>query len=377
MKVKPKKLFIQIFTLSLVVVIIFSVIPYVSAKTRRNYIIDFIISNRIGNDGFSNSFQTNTTVSYEATYYALKILDDLNSLQNQPDLDIFEEELAKEVETELDSLDEYSLTKLYYLLHSLELLDGFDKVTSTQKAEISTWINNSKAGSGGYGNNNSTSPSVIYTFYAANIMLLIQNTGNIPEGDSHTNYVLTCFNSDGGFGGTISAESSIPSTYYAVTGVNGYSELSDLSVQNESCIDYIRSFYVLDSSDSENYGGFSETQLPNKSLISTTYYCALTLQLLDSSELNSQATSQWILSHQNLNDGGFVDSAEKDIVVYSSIKSTYFAFSIIKLFDVSLLSLNENFWDVETNWLILIFILLVLFTGIVAIGLYIWRKRQL
>lgn len=376
-KIKTKKVFIELILLVLISISFLSMIPHAYAKSRWSYLSDFIINNRVENEGFANSNQYNDTVSYEATYYALKMLSELNILASQPDLDILKEKLSTNVETELNNLDTNSLLEFYYLLYSLELLDGMDKITSTQNSEISEFVNNTQAASGGFGDYNNTDPTVFHTYFAAKIHLLLYETETMPDGESHTNFVVSSFNSDGGYGGTASEVSSILSTYYAVLGVNTFTDLTYISTQNESSISYIMNFYMSDSNDPENYGGFSEITNPNRSMISTTFYCVFSMNYLDTSRLNSQATVQWILEHQNLNDGGFVDAANKDSIVYSSMKSTYYAFTMLKYFDPTLASLNENFWDVETNWFVLVFALLVIFTLIVAIGFYLWKRRQI
>ena len=168
-KIRTKKFLIQLFLLVLISFSVLSMIPFVHAKSRWSYLSDFIINNRVENDGFSNSVQYNESVSYEATYYALKMLSDLNLLQSQPDLDILKEKLSTNVEYELNNLDENSLTELFYLLYSLELLDGTDKITSTQKTEISEFVNDSKVVGGGYGSFNSSTATVFHTYFSIKI----------------------------------------------------------------------------------------------------------------------------------------------------------------------------------------------------------------
>ena len=375
-KIRWNKIFIILFLLSLISVSLGAIFSPVTARSRRTYLTDFIFNNKIENLGYSNSILEDTYISEQSTYYALKMLKDLNLLETQEDLDIMATMLAQNVQTELDDLNDNSLVTLYYLLLSLDLIDDdLDKISTDNKNEIINWVNQSKHENGGFKNYNSSSPTVFHTYFSVKILSLLSSE-NISDSQKHTEWIINCYNSDGGFGGNSTLNSSIISTHYAVLGVNFTTNINNLSSQKDSIIQYMINFYVSDIFDSSNYGGFSQTDSPSNSLISTTYFCVSTVNLLNSSQLDSQIILQRVLKSQNPIDGGFSESASDGSTSYSSMITTYYAFNIIKYFDPDFSSLNENVFDVEFNWLILIILILVIIAVPTIVIFIIWWKRK-
>jgi len=375
LKIRWNKIFIILFLLSLITVSLGAIFTPVTARSRRTYLTDFIFNNRIENLGYSNSILEENTISEQSTYYALQMLEDLNLLESQEDLDIIATTLAQNVQAELNGLDDNSLVNLYYLLQSLELLDGLDKISTDNKNEIMNWVNISKHENGGFKNNNISSPTVFYTYFSVKILDLLSSE-NISDSQKHAEWIISCYKPDGGFGGNSTLNSSIIGTYYAVLGVNFLASINNLSLQEESIIQYLMEFYISNIANSQNYGGFSQTDSPSKSLVSTTFYCVSTVDLLNSSQLDSQTILQWVLKSQNPIDGGFSESTSDGSTLYSSMITTYYAFNIIKYFDPDFSSLNENVWDVEFNWIILLIIILVMIAVPTLIIFIIWKKRK-
>ncbi len=376
LKIRWNKIFIILFLLSLITVSLGAIFSPVTARSRRTYLTDFILNNRIENLGYSNSILEEDTISEQSTYYALKMLKDLNLLETQEDLDIMATMLAHNVQTELDDLNDNSLVTLYYLLLSLNLIgDNLDKISTDNKNEIINWINQSKHENGGFKNYNSSSPTVFHTYFSVKILSLL-SPENISDSQKHTEWIINCYNSDGGFGGNTTLNSSIISTHYAVLGVNFTTNINNLSSQKDSIIQYMMNFYVSDIFDSSNYGGFSQTESPSNSFISTTYFCVSTVNLLDSSQLDSQTILQWVLKSQNPIDGGFSESKSDGSTSYSSMITTYYAFNIIKYFDPDFSSLNENVWDVELDLFVLLIIILIIIAVPTLVIFIIWRKRK-
>lgn len=375
LKIRWNKILIILFLLSLITVSLGAIFTPVTARSRRTYLTDFILNNKIENLGYSNSILEEETISEQSTYYALKMLEDLNLLETQEDLDIMATMLTQNVQAELNDLDDNSLVNLYYLLQSLDLLDGLDEISTANKNEIMNWVNISKHENGGFKNNNISSPTVFYTYFSVKILDLLSSE-NISDSQKHAEWIISCYNSDGGFGGNSTLNSSIIGTYYSVLGVNFLASINNLSLQEESIIKYIMKFYISDIADSQNYGGFSQTDSPSKSLVSTTFYCVSTVDLLNSSQLDSQTILQWVLKSQNPIDGGFSESTLDGSTSYSSMITTYYAFNIIKYFDPDFSSLNENVWDVEFNWIILLIIILVIIAVPTLMIFIIWKKRK-
>ncbi len=374
-KIRVHKIFIQIFWLSLVSILLVAMCSPVSARSRRTFLTDFILNNRVNNLGYSNSIPHNETMYPESTYYALIMLEELNLLETQEDLDILATSLVLKVITEIDDLSDNSLTNLYYLLFSLEILDGLDELSSEDKNTIIDWINVSKNENGGYGNN-INSPTIFHTFFSVKILSLLssENNSNVQK---DIDWILSCYNTDGGFGGNETIDSAIISTYFAVSSIDFLTNISDLSSQNESISEYVLSFYNSDSNDLQNYGGFSQLIDAPKTQIITTYYCVSTVNYLEPTQLESQAILNWVLQFQNPIDGGFSEFTSKETTSYSSMITTYYAFNIIKYLDPNFSSLIENVWDVEFNPIILIIIIAVIISVPTIAIIVIWRKRKL
>jgi len=67
---------VRIFTIFLIMLTIsFSMIPFALAKQRKTYLTDFLLSCEIKDEGFSNSPEEEDDISYEATAYAIEILN--------------------------------------------------------------------------------------------------------------------------------------------------------------------------------------------------------------------------------------------------------------------------------------------------------------
>jgi phosphatidylglycerophosphatase A len=89
--------------------------------------------------------------------------------------------------------------------------------------------------------------------------------------------------------------------------------------------------------------------------------------------LHNESTINWVLQHQNLQDGGFIESNDALRQLSSSLISTYYAFKTIVQFDDSLIVLDEDVGMVEFNWIVFLIVLSVI--G-VAIGLFIYIRRR-
>ena len=365
-----KSKYLNLIVIVLVLIFLLSAIPAVLGKSRKSYLIDFIYSNEIEGFGFSNSKDNGETVSYEATAYALQILD--SSGRNPHDASLLKENLKENI-TEIFN-EEVLIYNLYFLLKSLEILE--DSIDADLKDRISEYINQTEQIGGGFSiSNTSTSVSLSSTYFVIQIYSLINESVNIHKNVTlHKNWVLSCNNTDGGYGGNSSLSSALLSTYYAASILTdlGFS-LDDLVNVNQT-LDYFKSFYVSDTGDKDNYGGYLPDDFAIFALLSSTFYCVNKIDLIEPQDLNKGPTVNWVIDHQNFIDGGFVDTTAGDEQKSSSIVSSYFAFEILKTFK-SLSVLNEDVWMVEFNYWILIAVLGSI--GFTIFLIYvIWRKRR-
>ncbi|MFX1317247.1 MAG: prenyltransferase/squalene oxidase repeat-containing protein, partial [Promethearchaeota archaeon] len=289
----------------------FSVIPAVLGKERKSYLISFIYSTEIDGKGFSNSKIDDVNVSFvsfEATAYALQILDSYG--RNPHDKSLLTENLKENI-TEMFNEDNVDLYNLYFLLKSIEILDSIeDSIDITLKSRISEYLNQTEQDGGFSISNVSSSVSLSYTYYAIQIFSLINETVNIHKNITlHKNWILSCGNLDGGYGGNSSLTSTILNTYYAVSLLSMLGTIDDLIDKNQT-LAYLKSFYISDSGDLTNYGGYLPFYLAKYAMLYSTFYCVSAINLIDDEELNKSPTVNWVIDHQNYIDGGFVDSTD-------------------------------------------------------------------
>jgi len=343
--------------------------PTALAKTRQSYLTDFIFSNQVGNERFGSSYQ-DTAYSLEIIdYYNLYQIPGLFGAEIKIDISDFQDNL----ESTLDSMfsqGEIKLFELYYIVQSLDVLDS--TLDSTLETKISTYVNQTAQADGGYSSDNSTSNSdMVSTYFAYEIKSYLNEEIN---SSLTQNWILSCNNSDGGYGGNNTLESSQLTTYLAVYLIDQIADLDNLE-NRSSTLNYFKSFYVSDSDDLYNYGGYLPGILSEITLFSSTFYCVSAIHLLDNTQLSKTASLNWILSRQNFEDGGFSNLYGGTVQGLSSISASYYAFKLLLNFN-SLVLLNEDIFMVEFNFIILI-ILLVVIAFIIGLIYFIWRKRKI
>ena len=345
--------------------------------------IDHIVSD----DGFTNSEREyygddSNDVSYQATAYALEILGDYNLLEEK---DLFgkvttshnSSDLQEELEDGLTGMYEAGFADLYdtyYILESLEEMDY--EISGTTALLITSFLGASmQIGGGISGSDKSSDANLISTYYAFMIYDLLDQP--IPNILGHRNFVASCANPDGGYSGDPGSSSTLANTYYAVL-VTEYLEDIKVILNPDLTIDYLNSFYVDEEDDKENYGGYLPDHNAENAHLSSTYYCIRAVEILDEEELEDKdSIAEWVLSRQNFQDGGFVDTSDGYKQKYSSVVNTYFAHEILdiierkELLDEKIFMLEFEWWD----WLI--FWIIICSLCVLAIyGIYIWRKRK-
>ncbi len=366
MKYKYRNLIIVIFLLLITI----NAIP-VLAKTRQSYLIRFIINNEIEEKGFSNGIIPDKFVSLDATAYALEILEDyginpheIEALQNSLEMNIGE--LFDDDENEVIIYD------LFYLMNSLSILQH--EIDNDLENRIYQYLNDTEQIGGGFSfSNTSSSASLASTYFIIQLYSLINETiENLPV---HKNWVLSCYNIDGGYGGNQSLSSTLLNTYLATLIFDELWEINDLVNINET-LSYLKSFYINDSADLNNFGGYIPDKNTQYATLSSSYFCVKAISLIDALELNVGPTISWILTLQNFEDGGFSENTEGDKQKVSSIIASYYAFESLKILNPSLSSLAKEVWMVEFNYWIL-GIVLISIGVVIAVIVFVWRKRRI
>jgi hypothetical protein len=210
------------------------------------------------------------------------------------------------------------------------------------------------------------------TYHTYNIFTLLDEP--VENETIHKTWILSCNNTDGGYGGNQTLSSTLITTYYAVFLINELGTINELANRTNT-LNYFTSLYIGDSNNLDYYGGYLPDLFAESPLLSSTLLCVEGIKLIDENELNEAATTSWVLNHQNFLDGGFGDWDEEIDQRTSSISASYSAFKILQIFG-SLNLLNEDIFMVEFNFLILIIVLSVI--GVIVLVVYFtWRRRRI
>ncbi|MFX0071428.1 MAG: prenyltransferase/squalene oxidase repeat-containing protein [Candidatus Hermodarchaeota archaeon] len=375
-----------IIVFSIVFLLTLSIIPLAFAKPRKTYIVDFIYDCEVKNEGFSNSPEDDDDISYEATAYGLEILNKFDLLEKKDIFGTVEEkvnssDVPEELEDSLESLIAYGDANVYDLCHLLQALYTLEdsnkgyEVSSSIEYNVESYILSLLQSSGGYTPKaSSTTETLASTYYALKIYELIDET---PANETFTKlWIQSCQRYNGGYGGYSNLPATIENTYYAIMAMDIIDEADDL-LAKDITVDYLKSFFEDNENDLDNYGGYYPNDDSDNTLISSTFYCVIGILMLDEDELEDGIeTLSWILDRQNFRDGGFVDITDGADQKYSSLISSYLAFKVLKELDPQLESLNEEVFEPEFNWWLLIIIISGIGVAIVVIIL-IRRKRRI
>ncbi|MHA2281353.1 MAG: prenyltransferase/squalene oxidase repeat-containing protein [Promethearchaeota archaeon] len=332
---------------------------------------EYIDSNEIIGQGFENGDSPLNDVSYEATAYALEILvhldrkliDEITDLQAN-----LEDEISR-----MFSRDAVNLYDLYFLLKSLFITQANYPIDGSLRNKIYQYLNDTEQVGGGFSFLNTTmAPSLSSTFFVVQIYSMLAPSILLQNITTHKDWILLHSNNDGGYG---NSTSTLLSTYYAVSLLDYLTSVNDL-VNKSKTLSYLSSFYVSNPSDVNNNGGYLPDLTSKSSLLSSTYYCVMAISLINESSLNGGKTTNWVLSRQYFQDGGFADITEGSDQLSSSVIGSYYAFKTLTTFNPNLSKLAVEIWMVEFNYWILI-ILMASIGLIVVIGVVIWRRRRI
>ena len=365
MKYKYRNLIIVLFLLLITI----NAIPSVLGKTRQSYLTRFVLNNEIEQKGFSNGIIPDKFVSLDATAYALEILEDYGI--NPHEIEALQNNLEMNISKIFDE-NEVIIYDLFYLMNSLSILQH--EIDIDLENKIYQYLNDTEQIGGGFSySNTSSSASLASTYYIIQLYSLINETiENLPI---HKNWVLSCYNIDGGYGGNQSLSSTLLNTYFATLIFDELWEINDLVNINKT-LSYLKSFYINDSADLNNFGGYIPDKNAQYATLSSSYFCVKAISLIDAVELNIGPTISWIVTLQNFEDGGFSENTEGYEQKKSSIIASYYAFETLKILNPSLSILAKDVWMVEFNYWILGIVLLSIGV-IIAVLVFVWRKRRL
>jgi len=359
--------------LILIITLLSSITPIALAETRQNHLVEFLYDNQNADDTFG--------IAYQETAYAIEMIDRFNAYLvevlfeatesvNVPELKEF---LVNQIQA-MFNIESINLYKLLYYLDTLNRLESLQtSLDSSLHNKIYRYLNETTQIGGGFGpTNTSTTANMVSTFFVYNIYDIIEEA--VVNQTVHKTWVLSCNNTDGGYGGNQSLSSTIVTTYFAVYLVDALGDVNDLANKTKT-LEYFKSFYVDDPSKTGNFGGYLPDFLADNTLLSSTYYCVKGIELIDESELNGATTVKWVLNHQNFLDGGFGDWVEGNDQRGSSVSTSFYAFKLLETFD-SLEALNEEIFTVELNFFIIIIISSII-AIVIGITYFFIRRRRI
>ena len=349
-----------------------SITPIALAKTRQSHVIDFIYEQQEGNESFGSHQDTANAIEILEAFsaYTVEILFEATKSVDTTALKVY---LGDEIQTMFDT-GEIDIYKIYYFLETLNTLEPLaTSLDSDLHDEIYTYINETVQIGGGFSpTNTSNNANMVSTYYIYNILTIINEP--VDNQTLHKSWVLSCNNTDGGYGGNQTLSSTLITTYFAVYLISELGTINELANQTGT-LNYFTSLYIGDSNNLEHYGGYLPDSFAEFPLLSSTFFCVEGIGLIDANELNKDATSNWVLKHQSFLDGGFSDWVEGIDQRFSSISTSYYAFKILQIFD-SLDLLIEEIFMVELNFLTLIIVTSVI--GVIVLVIYlIWRRRRI
>ncbi|TXT59067.1 MAG: hypothetical protein BAJALOKI2v1_260037 [Promethearchaeota archaeon] len=346
-------------------VVTLSLTPAVLARSRKGEIIKFITDRKteVGT-GFSNSAAGTNKTSYEATAYALEILDHYKLVNNKVNATKIQNYFTDELDLMLEN-ENLTLYNLYYILKTLDILEyQIDGVLFNETRDYISELN--RTGGGFSFLENANFSNVISTYLGLKSMKYLNITiGNQTE---HKEWILSCNNTDGGFGATPDLSSRLSTSYYALLALEALNNTDSLPDKNAT-ISFFKSYYSIE-------GGYLPDLTEDAPLLSSTYYSVYSISLLGGNIEEKSETTDWILEHQNTLDGGFSEGEYKANDPKSSMVNTYFAFQSLKVLNPDLQILNEEIGMAQFNWIILL-ILLTILGFAVGIGFYIYQERRI
>ncbi len=251
-------------------------------------------------------------------------------------------------------------------------LDTLDSVSSLA-SEVSDWIvDRRNATSHGFANQEDGITTTRATFYAIESLNYLGNISTINSYTTETKeYYLSCYNSaDGGFAEIIGAESTLDATWAAVGGLYRIGQLN--AIVASKTINYVSQFYFSSGADTFNFGGYGTS---GRATVRDTFYIQEIYSLLSTENPNEVNVTKYLLSCQNVADGGFSEKNTLDEYRTSSMLTSYYAFKALLTIDNQLAMLNEEVWYLPFDWITLVIVLAVLIV-VIAIGIHYYKKRR-
>ncbi|HME50816.1 MAG TPA: prenyltransferase/squalene oxidase repeat-containing protein [Candidatus Lokiarchaeia archaeon] len=271
-----------------------------------------------------------------------------------------------------------SVVTLQSTYQALQIAEYFDIATMLDRNDLNNNENFTKLSqnaNGGFGANPSLSANAtIFSTYFA--LKILNFTGNLTGQYSVINenkvyqFLQSCGNGTDLFSGSPNSATSIMATAFAT--MIYYEFLSNFTnlftgPRTLAIVSYIKN-------NVGQYGGFIDPSIDNVATLSTTYYAVKTLSLLNIGIPNDDNNlTNWIMNHQNNNDGGFIEGDPSQ--TSSSILATYYAAYALNLVDSSAMNQDTPTTLTQIAGTVFAIVLIIVIVALIVIVYYV-RKRN-
>ncbi|MBD3351488.1 MAG: hypothetical protein GF364_08370 [Candidatus Lokiarchaeota archaeon] len=386
-----KRVYRRLFVFGFICIFILTP-SFALADTRRSYLLTFILENQNSSNGGFYEYGTDDSsaedTSLRATQCSVNVLNMLSELED-PQITSSETRLTNYFMDEITpSINDNNTQRLMYSLQGLDLLGKIETIDSPLQNDITEYLASCKEIYGtaigyAYSPDEELNATVWGTYFIINCYYHLDLLAVVSEAGV-SQYLISCIDdaSTGkGFKSNISSgEISLVNTFYGLQTLQVLERVSQISeVVRTSIQDYVDSFYVDDENQDDHYGGYAITilnELPFTTMLPTYYATFCRTALFGSNEV-LQATKDWVLNLHNPQDGGFMDNVIPGQEQHSSTIISYYATAILALDDPELTILEENVWESDINWWLVVGIIALVSACIVAAIIGYRRRYQI
>jgi prenyltransferase beta subunit len=365
--------------------------PSVLGAKRSELLVDFVLDcqdeqNKAFGDNPSNN-ENPSAIATMASVYILNTLEEYDNLDSNT-----KTSLLSWILDELDiAILSEDLITISYLLEAIDVIGTpSDELSESEIDDLKNLLLKLKDTHGesiGYGISEDDNTTLFGTYFAVKCyshLDLILNEGDplYDIGVNIINYVDSCYNETvGGYKTNTSDDYttiSLINTYYATNIVDMLGLRSSIAEIVDNISIYIESFYVDNINMKSHYGGYSlypEDEVPFSTFLAS-YYALQSLKAIKPATLPSDATIEWILNHQNPEDGGFIENNELSGDIISSALTSYYAVKIFSLGGDNMVrnNLYKEAWGFDILWPLIILVVILIIALVIA-GIVYYRNK--
>ncbi|MHA1612285.1 MAG: prenyltransferase/squalene oxidase repeat-containing protein [Promethearchaeota archaeon] len=357
---------------------------YAAAATRKELLEEFCLNNQHSSGAFLDTptgvGDDDNTLSEFTTYANLFILAQIDSELEKLDDPGLIRSFLRDKYILFSDVGIGDIPQVYYayfggLIVGVNYTEELKQDASRELYALQNQTNS------GFGSVDNPIPTIAETYYA---IKLLKEFGTLNETDTTAigDFVFSCWDDTSStFASSQEGNPSLVDAYFAILTLIELDLFDSLNAsKKEAVIEYVEDFYFNDTTYANHLGGYGIQSGIIQSSLLYTYYATQILELLDV-ELH-QETLTWVLTRQNPNDFGFIDSSPDLSDAHSSAKLSYYATKIILSFDENAFGdartslMNEELWQLETNPWVVTGIVLGCIFAVAGIIFGVWKYKN-